>query len=102
MKVASERHGVHLILLLLGSAEQKTGLSEHQRGLVEFSKESRLTLVDMIQLQQSMEHGRLFVDHSHPSEEGHELIGKALYPVIKKLEPIVLRSRASSRSRPGS
>jgi lysophospholipase L1-like esterase len=84
-KAVSDRHGVRLVLLLLGSIEQREQLDEYQQAMLGFAENERLPLVNMIEVLQDRDHSEIFADHNHPTERGHVAIARALLPTIRTI-----------------
>ncbi len=78
-------HDVELVLLLLGSQHQTGELNEYQQAFVRFAQLHHLPLVDQIAINRDRDHERLYLDHEHPTEEGHRLLAEHLLPVVATL-----------------
>ena len=85
MRTESEKHGVRLIFLLLPSKGQQAELSEFQKAFSEFAQNHGVPLVNIIERFELLNHGSLFMDHTHPSSQGHALIAESLFPIAAEL-----------------
>ncbi len=87
MKSASERHGVAFVLLLLGSkGQQGNQLDRYQQAFLAFGEEG-IPVVNMIERLAPLDPEETFMDHTHPSLTGHELVARELLPVAERLTP---------------
>jgi len=84
-KKFSDVHRIRPILLLLGSMDQRSALNSYQKAMVEFAAESKLPLINMIDVLRSKDHDTLFLDHVHPNANGHELIAQELAKAVIKI-----------------
>jgi lysophospholipase L1-like esterase len=82
MAETANGHDVKLVFLLLGSKGQRDQLNPHQTAFRKFAIENGIPIVDMVARLDELEHGPLFMDHTHPSVEGHDLIARELVPVV--------------------
>jgi lysophospholipase L1-like esterase len=69
---------VKLVLLLLASRDQKDRLFPEQQTMLDLAAEYQIPLVNMIQVFHDQDHSRLYMDHVHPNEAGHEQIAAQL------------------------
>jgi hypothetical protein len=82
MKSECDSRSIDLVFLLLGSKDQRGDLTERQAEFLEFAAANETPLINMIEIMKSGDHDELFLDHCHPSSEGHQIIGDSLFGVL--------------------
>ncbi len=82
MRTEAKRRGTRLIFLLLGSKEQQGELGEYQVEFLEYARHHDIPVVNMVDRLKLHDHDALFMDHGHPSAEGHTLIARSLFSVV--------------------
>ena len=82
MRKEAERRGIRVIFILLGSKGQRGDLSENQTAFLEYGKQNGIPVINMIERFESLNHDSLFMDHVHPTGEGHSLIAGSLLNVV--------------------
>lgn len=85
MRRTSADNGVKLVYLLLGSENQDHELNDFQQALHNFGRQHDMPVVNMVEVFAGRDHGELFMDHTHPSALGHELIARELAAAIRPL-----------------
>lgn len=85
MRRTSADHGVKLVYLLLGSEGQDNELNDFQQALLDFGRQHGVPVVNMVEVLAGRDPAELFIDHTHPSALGHELIAQELGGVVRGL-----------------
>lgn len=89
MRALAAAHNVRLILLLLGSQDQRDDrreLDDFQRAFLDFARRRGIPACDMIRRLAPLDQRDLFIDHTHPSAAGHRLIARELAREIARGE----------------
>jgi len=81
-----QSRNIQMVLLVLASEGQKAELHPFQKAMIEFAQAHKLPVVDMVESWKSKDHASLFMDHAHPSSEGHELIAEQLFSTIRGVD----------------
>jgi lysophospholipase L1-like esterase len=82
-----QQRRARLVLLLLGSTNQKTELHPFQQQMLEFGRSRQLPVVNMIDALRGEDHSKLFMDHVHPNAQGHLRIASELANTVRRLVP---------------
>jgi len=80
-----QRHNIPMVILMLGSLDQRTDLDQYQVTLLDFARDHQLPLVNMMDVLRSKDQEPYYMDHVHPTPIGHELIAGELYKVVRPL-----------------
>jgi lysophospholipase L1-like esterase len=96
MKIHADSREVRPILLLLGSEGQKSILNDYQQTMLEFARESQLPFVNMVDVFRGEDHSRIFLDHVHPNEYGHQVIAQQLARVVRTVTEEIVRGRSGA------
>ena len=81
----SRAHNVPLVLLLLASEGQTSKLHPYQQAMIDFAQTNHVPIVNMFEAWRTENQHPLFMDHVHPSAEGHAEIAEALAKTIRTL-----------------
>ncbi|MGA2696998.1 MAG: SGNH/GDSL hydrolase family protein [Terriglobales bacterium] len=76
-------HQVPVVLLDLGSDDQSSELHPYQQAMIDFARKNNVPIVNMIDAWKSVDRKPLFMDHVHPTANGHARIGTALTQVVR-------------------
>lgn len=82
MREEAERRGIRVVFLLLVSNGQRGELSENQMAFLEYARQHDIPVVNMNDCFAPLNHDALFMDHVHPTEEGHRVIADSLLGVV--------------------
>ena len=77
---------IQMLLLVMASEGQKTELHPFQQAMLEFAQAHNLAAVNMVDSWKSRDHASLFMDHAHPTAEGHALIAQELFGAIRRTD----------------
>jgi lysophospholipase L1-like esterase len=77
---------VQMVMLMLGSQDQRTELDQYQTTMLDFARDHKVPLVNMIDVLRSKDHSQLYMDHVHPTAPAHRMIAEELYKVIRPLD----------------
>lgn len=81
----ADAHGVRLVFLILATDGQKDGLHPYQQAMMDVALAQGVPAVDMVAALRGRDHASLFMDHAHPSREGHALIAAALEEPVRRM-----------------
>jgi lysophospholipase L1-like esterase len=79
----ADAHGVRLVFLILATEGQKDGLHPYQQAMMDTALAHGVPAVDMVAALRARDHASLFMDHAHPSREGHALIARELLAPVR-------------------
>jgi lysophospholipase L1-like esterase len=89
-------HHIPMVMIIFGSDGQMSGVAELQGATLEFAKAENVPIINMIDAWGHLDHTPLYIDHNHPSAEGHELIAEQLLPLIKAQLPACAAANTTS------
>jgi len=85
-KEAADSHHVQLVLLLLGSEGETAPAHPYQKAMQQFAQQNNVPIVDMIAWQNGKNQKGFFMDHVHPTAEGHALIAQQIASTMQGLD----------------
>jgi len=88
-----------MVLLVLASEGQKMELHPFQTAMLEFANENDVPVVNMVDSWKAKDHGSLFMDHAHPTAEGHQLIAQELFRTLQGVGSVCRQASEGAHGR---